>query len=102
MPEERQDHAHPSASIEAKEAKLFRNNRSQAVRIPVEFEPPGDRVLIRREGSALIIEPVCNRPALPRRLTMSSVSRSPADGNRSVSAKMAGMGRSDEAWLAWT
>lgn len=41
-----------------KEAKLFRNNRSQAVRIPVEFELPGDRVLIRREGSRLIIEPV--------------------------------------------
>jgi antitoxin VapB len=33
-----------------KEAKLFRNNRSQAVRIPAEFELPGDRVLIRREG----------------------------------------------------
>ena len=41
-----------------KEAKLFRNNRSQAVRIPVEFELPGDRVLIHREGSKLIIEPV--------------------------------------------
>lgn len=41
-----------------KEAKLFRNNRSQAVRIPVEFELPGERVLIHREGSKLIIEPV--------------------------------------------
>jgi len=41
-----------------KEAQLFRNNRSQAVRIPVEFELPGDRVLIHREGSKLIIEPV--------------------------------------------
>lgn len=44
-----------------KEAKLFRNNRSQAVRIPVEFEFPGDRVLIHREGNKLIIEPV-SRP----------------------------------------
>jgi antitoxin VapB len=44
-----------------KEAKLFRNNRSQAVRIPVEFELPGDRVLIHRDGSKLIIEPV-SRP----------------------------------------
>lgn len=42
----------------SKEAKLFRNNRSQAVRIPVEFELPGDRVLIHREGSKLVIEPV--------------------------------------------
>lgn len=41
-----------------REAKLFRNNRSQAVRIPAEFELPGDRVLIRREGTRLIIEPV--------------------------------------------
>lgn len=41
-----------------KAAKLFRNNRSQAVRIPVEFELPGDRVLIHREGNKLIIEPV--------------------------------------------
>jgi antitoxin VapB len=40
------------------EAKLFRNNRSQAVRIPVEFELPGDRVLISRDGPRLIIEPV--------------------------------------------
>ncbi|MGE0314382.1 MAG: antitoxin [Lautropia sp.] len=47
-----------STSSRPKEAKLFRNNRSQAVRIPVEFEFPGDRVLIHREGSKLIIEPV--------------------------------------------
>ena len=48
----------PSRPSRAKEARLFRNNRSQAVRIPVEFELPGDRVLIHREGSRLIIEPV--------------------------------------------
>ncbi|MEB0138375.1 MULTISPECIES: antitoxin [unclassified Undibacterium] len=50
----------PTLSIPSrpKEAKLFRNNRSQAVRIPVEFELPGDRVMIHREGSKLIIEPV--------------------------------------------
>ena len=38
-------------------ARLFRNNRSQAVRIPVEFEFPGNRVLIHKEGNKLIIEP---------------------------------------------
>jgi antitoxin VapB len=48
----------PMPSVRFKEAKLFRNNRSQAVRIPVEFELPGDRVLIHREGDKLIIEPV--------------------------------------------
>lgn len=41
-----------------REAKLFRNNKSQAVRIPADFELPGDRVLIHREGDRLIIEPV--------------------------------------------
>jgi antitoxin VapB len=50
-----------SLSSRPREAKLFRNNRSQAVRIPVEFELPGDRVLIHREGEKLIIEPV-SRP----------------------------------------
>jgi antitoxin VapB len=41
-----------------REAKLFRNNKSQAVRIPADFELPGDRVLIHREGDRLILEPV--------------------------------------------
>lgn len=39
-----------------REAKLFRNNRSQAVRIPAEFEFSGNRVLIHKEGDRLIIE----------------------------------------------
>ena len=41
-----------------REAKLFRNNKSQAVRIPADFELPGDRVLIHRDGEKLILEPV--------------------------------------------
>ena len=48
---------HPSPSGDVREAKLFRNNRSQAVRIPAEFEFSGTRVLIHKEGSKLIIEP---------------------------------------------
>ncbi|MFT9198579.1 antitoxin [Gluconobacter oxydans] len=48
----------PAPPSQPREAKLFRNNRSQAIRIPVEFELPGDRVLIRRDGSKLIIEPI--------------------------------------------
>lgn len=43
---------------ETREARLFRNNRSQAVRIPADFELPGDKVLIHRDGNRLIIEPV--------------------------------------------
>jgi len=38
--------------------KLFRNGRNQAVRIPREFELPGEDAIIRREGERLIIEPV--------------------------------------------
>jgi antitoxin VapB len=45
------------------EVRLFRNNRNQAIRIPVEFELPGDRAIIRKEGDRLIIEPV-RRPGL--------------------------------------
>ena len=51
----------PSPSSRSRDVKLFRNNRSQAVRIPAEFELPGDRVRIHRDGDRLIIEPV-SRP----------------------------------------
>jgi antitoxin VapB len=37
--------------------KLFTNGRSQAVRIPREFELPGDTALLRKDGDRLIIEP---------------------------------------------
>ena len=46
------------ASTPTREARLFRNNKSQAVRIPADFEMPGDRVTIRRDGDRLILEPV--------------------------------------------
>jgi antitoxin VapB len=54
----------PKPTAGAKEAKLFRNNRSQAVRIPVEFELPGDKVLIHRERNRLVIEPVPSKKLL--------------------------------------
>lgn len=38
--------------------KLFRNGRNQAVRIPREFELPGQEAIMRREGERLIIEPL--------------------------------------------
>ncbi|MGH6876158.1 MAG: antitoxin [Rhizomicrobium sp.] len=37
--------------------KLFRNGRNQAVRIPREFELPGEDAIMRKEGEKLIIEP---------------------------------------------
>lgn len=42
-------------------AKLFWNGRSQAVRLPKEFRFEGDEVQIRREGNAVILEPVARR-----------------------------------------
>ena len=39
-------------------AKLFRNGRSQAVRLPKEFRFAGDRVRIRRVGEGVLLEPV--------------------------------------------
>ena len=41
----------------ARHVKLFRNGRNQAVRIPVEFEMPGQDALMYRDGDRLIIEP---------------------------------------------
>lgn len=37
--------------------KLFKNGRNQALRIPREFELPGDEAVLRKEGERLIIEP---------------------------------------------
>ena len=42
---------------EVRHVKLFRNGRNQAVRIPVEFEMPGDSATMRKEGDRLVIEP---------------------------------------------
>jgi antitoxin VapB len=41
--------------------RLFRNGRNQAVRIPVEFELPGNEAIMFREGETLVIEPIRKR-----------------------------------------
>jgi antitoxin VapB len=38
--------------------RLFRNGRNQAVRIPREFELPGEDAILRKEGDKLILEPL--------------------------------------------
>lgn len=38
-------------------AKIFRNNRSQAVRLPKEFQFNTSEVFIRKEGNELILSP---------------------------------------------
>ncbi len=44
--------------------KLFKNGRNQAVRIPREFELPGEDAVMRKEGERLIIEPAPPRSLL--------------------------------------
>lgn len=39
-------------------AKLFRNGRSQAVRLPREFRFEGDQVRIRRVAQGVLLEPL--------------------------------------------
>lgn len=39
-------------------ARVFKNGRSQAVRLPKEFRFETDTVLVHREGSSVILEPV--------------------------------------------
>lgn len=46
---------------EQRHVRLFRNGRNQAVRIPVEFELPGDAAIMHRDGERLVIEPVRKR-----------------------------------------
>jgi antitoxin VapB len=44
--------------------KLFKNGRNQAVRIPREFELPGEDAIMRKDGDKLIIEPAPPRSLL--------------------------------------
>lgn len=40
-----------------RKAKIFRNNRSQAVRLPKEFQFHVTEVFIRKEGSNIVLSP---------------------------------------------
>jgi antitoxin VapB len=55
---------------EQRHVKLFRNGRNQAVRIPVEFELPGDEAIMHRDGDRLVIEPARKRGLLGLLKTM--------------------------------
>jgi len=43
-------------AVNERRVRLFKNGRNQAVRIPREFELPGEEAVIRREGDRLILE----------------------------------------------
>jgi antitoxin VapB len=56
--------------------KLFKNGRNQAVRIPREFELPGEDAIMRKDGDRLIIE-----PAPPKSLLAVLALLAPLDGD---------------------
>ena len=53
-----------STSLPERHVKLFRNGRNQAVRIPREFELPGEDAIMRKDGDRLIIEPAAPKSLL--------------------------------------
>ena len=53
--------------------KLFKNGRNQVVRIPRDFELPGEDAIIRKEGQRLIIEPAPPRSLLAILATLPSL-----------------------------
>ena len=59
--------------IPERHVKLFRNGRNQAVRIPREFELPGEDAVIRKEGERLIIEPTSPKSLLALLATLQPI-----------------------------
>ena len=53
--------------------KLFKNGRNQAVRIPREFELPGNDAIMRKDGNTLIIEAVPPRSLLALLATLETL-----------------------------
>jgi len=60
--------------VPERHVKLFRNGRNQALRIPREFELPGEDAVVRKEGDRLIVE-----PAQPRSLLAYLATAEPID-----------------------
>jgi len=49
--------SHPKGQSARRKAKIFMNNRSQAVRLPKEFQFNTQEVFIRKEGSDVVLSP---------------------------------------------
>ena len=71
---------------EQRHIKLFRNGRNQAVRIPVEFELPGDEAIMRLSGDRLVIEPVRKRGLIALLKSMKPIEESFPEINDPVPA----------------
>lgn len=46
----------PKELVVERHVRLFKNGRNQAVRIPREFELPGEDAIMRKEGDRLTLE----------------------------------------------
>lgn len=64
----------PMPVVSERHVRLFKNGRNQAVRIPREFELPGEDAIMRKEGDRLIIE-----LAPPRSLLAALAALAPLD-----------------------
>ena len=54
----------PAKTSPERHVKVFKNGRNKAVRIPREFEFPGEEAIMRKEGDRLVIEPVPTKSLL--------------------------------------
>lgn len=52
------------SELAERHVRIFKNGRNQAIRIPREFELPGDEAIIQKEGDRLIIEPAKKKSLL--------------------------------------
>ncbi len=59
--------------MQERHVKLFKNGRNQAVRIPREFELPGEDAIMRKEGDRLIIEPAAPKSLLALLATLPAI-----------------------------
>ncbi|GFO61165.1 twitching motility protein PilT [Geomonas silvestris] len=64
--------------------RLFKNGKNQALRIPREFELPGDEAVIRKEGDRLIIEPAKTKSLLALISTWQPTEEGLADHNEGL------------------
>jgi len=51
-------------ALAKRHVRLFKKGKNQALRIPREFELPGDEAVIHKEGDRLIIEPTRKKSLL--------------------------------------
>lgn len=56
--------------METRQARLFRNGRNQAIRIPRDFELPGTVATITKSGDQLVIRPAVRKSLLEVLKTM--------------------------------